>query len=307
MRALLEGRALAFDLESTGTDVHRDRVVTACAAIVERGVAVFERGWLIKVDIDIPAEATEVHGITTEHAREHGVPAAEAIPEIANAIRYAVHSGMPVVAFNAAFDLSMLNAECVRLGLGTLPEIVGRDIAPVVDPFVIDKQVDRFRPGSRKLGDACEHYGVVLRDAHTAAADAVAAARMMYRLAERCHLDPADLRGLYADRRYPNELVRAFRSLGDVRLEQLHAAQVRWYAEQAESLGEYWQKKAHEESLRAERAAERFDVADDPAVRAEADQERMAAESEVADLEARIASLSTDWPIRPLVAEEVPA
>jgi DNA polymerase-3 subunit epsilon len=294
------GKVLALDLETTGTAVFEDRIVTACAAIVADGQAAYERQWLVAVDIDIPAEASAVHGISTEHAREHGVPAAEAIPEIATAVRYAVHSRMPIIAFNAAFDLSMLNAECVRHGLGTLEEFCGRPVAPAIDPLCIDKHVDRFRRGSRKLADTCELLGVVLEDAHTAAADAIAAAEVARRLADRCDLDPAALRAMYGDRRYPNELAQAFRALGRLTADQLHAAQVLWYREQSEGLGDYWRKKAHEARLRAERAAARFEVADDPAARDEADQERMAAESEVADLEAKIAGLSFEWPIRQL-------
>jgi DNA polymerase-3 subunit epsilon len=292
------GKALALDLESTGTDVHTDRIVTACAAIVADGQAAYERQWLVAVDIDIPAEASAVHGISTEHAREHGVPAAEAIPEIATAVRYAVHSRMPIIAFNAAFDLSMLNAECIRHGLGTLEEFCGRPIAPVIDPLCIDKHVDRFRKGSRKLTDTCELLGVVLEDAHTAAADAIAAAEVARRLAERCDLDAAALRALYTDRRYPSELAQAFRALGRMTVDQLHAAQVQWYREQSEGLGDYWRKKAHEAALRAASAAERMASTDNPAVREAADQERIAAEMEVADLEAKIAGLSFEWPLR---------
>jgi DNA polymerase-3 subunit epsilon len=292
------GKVLALDLETTGTAVFEDRIVTACAAIVADGQAAYERQWLVAVDIDIPAEASAVHGISTEHAREHGVPAAEAIPEIATAVRYAMHSRMPIIAFNAAFDLSMLNAECIRHGLGTLEDFCGRPVAPVIDPLCIDKHVDRFRRGSRKLTDTCELLGVVLEDAHTAAADAIAAAEVARRLAERCDLDAAALRALYTDRRYPRELAQAFRALGRMTVDQLHAAQVQWYREQSVSLGDYWRKKAHEAALRAASAAERMSSADNPAVREAADQERIAAEMEVADLEAKIAGLSFEWPLR---------
>lgn len=295
------GKTLTVDLESTGTSVHDDRIVTACAAIVADGTVLYQREWLVAVDVDIPEAATAVHGVSTEHAREHGVPAAEAVPEIANAIRYAVHSSIPVVAYNAAFDLSMINAECVRHGLGTLAEFCGRDITPVIDPLCLDKAVDRFRKGSRKLVDTAAFYGVALsdEDAHTAGADALAAARVAAAIAARCDLPDVELRTLYGDRRYPNEIVRAFRALGALSIDRLHAAQVQWYREQAEGLGDFWAKKAHDARLTAAQHADR--LADcDPTEADDIDKARVAAEAEADELDARIASLTYDWPLCPI-------
>ena len=52
------------------------------------------------------------------------------------------------------------------------------DTRPVIDPLVIDKAVDRFRPGKRTLTAASELYGVQLTAAHDAGADAIAAGRV---------------------------------------------------------------------------------------------------------------------------------
>lgn len=283
------GKCLALDLESTGTEVFEDRIVTACAAIVADGRVVFQRDWLVAVDVDIPESASAVHGISTEHARANGVPAGEAIPEIANAIRYAVHSGFPIVAYNACFDLSMLNAECVRHGLGTLAEFCGRDIAPVIDPLCIDRHVDRYRPGSRKLVDTCAHFGVELAegDAHNAVADALAAVQVAVKLAERCDLPDGELLALYGDRRYPDGLLRGFRALGKLTVDRLHAAQVQWYAESAESLGQWWRQKSNEARHTAEVATEAGRHDDAAFATQEAD-----------ELDAKVDSLSTEWPLR---------
>jgi len=284
----LTGKCLALDTETSGVSVHKDRIVTATAAIVNPdGTVAFQRDWLIAVDIDIPAEATAVHGVTTEHAREHGLPTDVAVKEIANSIRYAVHSSMPVIAFNSVFDLSIINAECIRRGLGTLEEFCGRPIAPVVDPLCIDKHVDRYRPGSRKLDAVCAHYGVTLENAHTAAADAVAAVHVAQRLAERCRMSPEALRALYTDRRYPNEFARAFGSLGRMSAADLHAAQVVWYREQTDGLGSWWMKQAEELRHLIAKHTETGN-----------DSKRTQAEQDLADLETRIDSLDGSWPLR---------
>lgn len=286
--AWLPAKALAFDLETSGINVFDDRIVTACAAIVAAdGRLVFQRDWLLDPGVDIPAGATEVHGITTEHAREHGIDAASGVKEIANAIRYAVRSNIPIVAFNAAYDLSLLNAECVRHGLGALTDFCDAPIRPVIDPFCIDKAVDKYRKGKRQLSAVCEHYAVALDNAHNAAADALGAFAVARVLAERCGMASTELAALYRDRRYPSEMARAFQNLGNLSLAQLHQAQIGWYAEQSDSLARYWRSQAEELRHRLQGV-----FGDDEA--------RAIAAQELAELEARIDSIRDEWPIAPL-------
>lgn len=294
MSPLGNARVLGFDLETTGVDTDNDRIVTACAVLLEGGRVVFEREWLIAVDVDIPEGATAVHGISTEHARANGVPADVAVKEIANAIRYALVSGHPVVGFNVCFDLSMLNAEYVRHGFGTLEEFCGQPIAPVLDGLVLDKATDRYRPGSRTLTSVCEHYGIELTDAHNATADAVAAVEVVHRILERAEMDTADLRALYADRKYPDSAVRSFRAVAAVGAQELHKRQVSWYREQAEGLGTYWATERQKCLASAD-----MDVPPTlPELPDAGDDERRQVWREQADdYERRIASLRFDWPL----------
>jgi DNA polymerase III subunit epsilon len=199
-------RALGFDLETSGTDVHNDRIVTACAVLVEGGRAVHTREWLVAVDVEIPEAASAIHGISTAHAREHGMPADVAVKEIATALRWALTHQVPLVAFNGAFDFSMLNAELVRHGLGTLEEFCGQPVAPVLDGYVLDKAADRFRPGKRQLGMVAEHYGVKLADAHNATADSIAAVGVVRAILERAHMPYNDVAAMYSDRKYPGSV-----------------------------------------------------------------------------------------------------
>ena len=53
------------------------------------------------------------------------------------------------------------------------------------DPLVIDKAVDRYRKGKRRLENAAEFYQVRLDDAHNATADAIAAGRVAQAIAKR--------------------------------------------------------------------------------------------------------------------------
>lgn len=162
----------AFDLETTGPDPARARIVTACVATITSAETT-SRTWLVDPQIAIPQGATNVHGITTERAREHGQDYAAGYAEIRAALEQAWAAGHMVVAFNACFDLTLMDAEGQRLGFAPLQPGL------VVDPFVIDREMDKYRKGKRTLGDVSAHYGVPLDNSHEAEADALAAAHLV--------------------------------------------------------------------------------------------------------------------------------
>ena len=205
-------RVGVFDLETTGIDVAEDRIVTAYVGLLDAsGNVIHEEHWLADPGMEIPAGATEVHGITTAHARANGRPAREVVAEVTAALRTLLSAGIPVVAYNAAYDFSLLKYEGERHGLAPLDSP-----APVIDPLVIDKTLDKYRAGKRTLDVVAAHYAVPLESAHEASADAIAAGRVALALAER-----------YADR-LPEDVL------------ELHTRQIGWAREQAASLTEYF-------------------------------------------------------------------
>lgn len=175
------GTVGGLDTETTGKDAMTERLVTATVVEVD-ATSVAERGWLVAVEDPIPAEATAKHGITTEEAQAGGLPLAPVIGEISMALWRAWEQGIPVVIFNAPYDLTLLNQERMRCGLDPLGFSETR--TPILDPFVIDRALDKYRKGSRQLGDVCRHYGVTLDNAHTSSADALAAVQVMLRMAQ---------------------------------------------------------------------------------------------------------------------------
>jgi DNA polymerase III subunit epsilon len=178
-------RLVGFDLETTGTDVETDRIVTAALVVLESdGRVAQERTWLLDPGVAIPEEATAIHGISTERARAHGAPAAAAVAEIVEALVGLVRTGAPLAVMNARYDLSLLDRECRRHRIAPLSERSAVRGFPVVDPLVLDKHVDRYRKGRRTLQALCAHYGVPLDSAHDARSDAVAATRVARRIGE---------------------------------------------------------------------------------------------------------------------------
>lgn len=205
-------RVGVFDLETTGVDVTADRIVTAHVGVLDRhGREIAARDWLADPGIPISDGAAAVHGVTTEQARAHGRPAREVVGQVTEALAMLFAQGMPIVAYNASYDFSLLAHEARRHGL---PELHAPQ--PVIDPLVIDKAHDRYRRGKRTLTVVAEHYAVPLDAAHEASADAVAAGRVALALAKE----------------FPLPETAA----------ELHAQQIGWARDQAASLTEYFIK-----------------------------------------------------------------
>ena len=163
-------RMLAFDLETTSANPKQARIVTSALVRIDgRDVQKIEH--LADPGIEIPQEATNVHGITTEKARAEGRPHEEVLKDTVEAIKTAWEDGLTLIVYNAAFDLTVLRS---LTGDFTVT-------GPVYDPYVIDRVSDKWRKGKRTLGAVCEHYGVELGNAHEATADALAAARVAWK------------------------------------------------------------------------------------------------------------------------------
>lgn len=200
----------SYDCETTGTDSFSARLVSA-AFVTSAGA---RHEFLVDPGVEIPAEAAAVHGISTEQARAHGSEPAEALDRIAALLADHLGKGAPLVVFNAPFDLTLLEAELDRHGLKALRDRV-REVAPIVDPLIIDRTMDRYRKGSRTLEAQCAYYGVAIENAHDACADAVAAMGVARAQAAR----------------YPE--------LAEANLMELHARQIDWKAAAEVEYAEY--------------------------------------------------------------------
>lgn len=167
---------LGFDTETTGIDPAHDRLVT-CALVLRMG-GIQPGGpdqihtWLADPGVEIPKRASDIHGITTAQARLEGRAIDEVLDEIAASLVEHWRRGYPVVAFNAAYDVTLLDAELARHSLGTFAERLGTTPAPIIDPLILDRSFDRYRKGKKTLTAMAPVYGVdASPDAHTAEVD----------------------------------------------------------------------------------------------------------------------------------------
>lgn len=238
------GRLALFDIESSGIDPHRDRIVTAALIGVGGGQTTSPQSWLLNPGIQIPQGAIDVHGITNEEAAT-GMDASAGVVQIACAMLVASQSGVPIVGHNVVYDLTLLHAELVRHGhVGLAADIAA--IRPVIDTQIIEKHLDPYRPkepkawtkrpaetcGSHTLVECCRLWGVELsaEDAHGAEADALAAGRLAWRLATQ-----PDRFAQFDDPRRPLGRIRP----AEMNLRELHEWQQAEYRTSAASFQSY--------------------------------------------------------------------
>ncbi len=200
---------LSFDLETTGTNPFEAKIVTS-ALVTINGRQRDEVELLADPGIEIPKEASDVHGITTEYAREHGRPHDEVLRETIQRIRDGWADGATLIVYNAAYDLTILRVLDPTFSVDGL----------VLDPYVVDRAKNRFRKGKRTLESVCAAYNIELSKAHEATADSVAAARVAWKLG----------------REYPE--------LGTMSADELMLAQARWHYEAQSSLQKYFDDKS---------------------------------------------------------------
>ncbi|NGN65774.1 3'-5' exonuclease [Streptomyces sp. A7024] len=221
-----EGALAAFDTETTGIDVENDRIVSAALVVqTHANAAPRTTSWLVSPGIEVPAAATAIHGLSNLHLQQFGRWPAPVMEEVGRALAAQSAAGVPLVIMNAPFDLTILDRELRRHRASSLNAYLGSAPLCVLDPYVMDKHLDRYRKGRRTLGDLCAHYGVELSEAHEAAADARAALQLVRAIGRQ-----------YTER------------LGEMTAAELHARQAIWHAAQARGLQSWFTRTGSTET-----------------------------------------------------------
>jgi DNA polymerase III subunit epsilon len=161
----LERPLVAIDLETTGLDAAKDRIIEICCVKLFADGSREVRTRRLNPAMPISAEATAVHGIRNEDV------AAEPLFEAVAKSLAAYLAGCDLTGFNIEhFDLPLLVREFKRAGM-TYPE------GPV---RVIDSRRIFLTKEPRDLAGAVRFYcGKQLERAHSAEADAIAAAEVL--------------------------------------------------------------------------------------------------------------------------------
>ncbi len=165
----LSGDIVVVDFETTGLNPRKNRIMEIGAVRVRGGQIVEEYSRFVNPGEPIPAEVSNLTGITDAMVAD-ARPAEEEIPKLLEFIGDAAFA-----AHNARFDYSFLREECARLGIDVR--------LPVVDTLEFSR---RMYPSlkSHRLGAVCRSLGISLKNAHRAVHDARATAQMLNRMLE---------------------------------------------------------------------------------------------------------------------------
>lgn len=169
---MYDGLILGFDTETTGVQVFEDDVrIVTCAFVWSPGGGQPDTSieWMMDPGIDIPTEASDVHGITTEVARAEGMEYTVGIQKIADVLTKAIKDKVPLTAYNGSFDATLIRVEFWRTGVN-FDDSLWNDMI-LIDPMVMAKHLVPFRKGGQKLEVVAKHYGYDLSNAHNATAD----------------------------------------------------------------------------------------------------------------------------------------
>jgi DNA polymerase III subunit epsilon len=173
-----------FDLETTGLDLKKDRIVEMALIKMTPHGDVLERVRRFDPEMPIPAEATAVHGITNADVA-HEEPFCRRARGLADIL-----DGCDLSGFNVrTYDIPMLVAEFKRCGIEFSLE--GRRIIDVQNIF--------HREEPRDLSAAARFYlGRDHEEAHSALGDIRTSAAVLAAQLERYEALPRDLDGLHS-------------------------------------------------------------------------------------------------------------
>ncbi|MEC7707116.1 MAG: 3'-5' exonuclease [Candidatus Thermoplasmatota archaeon] len=168
--AILSGhRVLGFDLETTGFDHRKDRIVQYALVGSDIDGSHINLQSIVDPRIKIPPETTRVHGITNDDVRGMGEFSMH-VNEIGSMVNDSIIVGHNVLQF----DWRFLEVECMRAGVET-PIPMG-----IIDTLVLARRLGIS--GRHTLGHLCARFGIEMSRSHQADADAGATLLLLWRM-----------------------------------------------------------------------------------------------------------------------------
>ena len=146
-----------FDLETTGVNIAKDRIVEISILKIMPNGNRESKTWLVNPEMEIPKESSDIHGITNEKVVTEPT-FNELAPEVSKMIE-----GCDLAGFNSnRFDIPLLAEEMLRAEVNF--DMTGR--------VAIDVQVIFHKKEERTLSAGYKFYcGKDLENAHSAEAD----------------------------------------------------------------------------------------------------------------------------------------
>ena len=162
---------ISFDLETTGTLSHADHIVEIGAAKFKDGEHIDSFQSLIKIDVPMPKEAQDIHGITDDMLKNES-SLQEVLPNFVNFCGDTL-----MVAHNAIFDFQFL-VRAIQESGGSFPKGLVIDtchLARKTFPNLINY----------KLITLCDLLKISSDQFHRAEADAVSCGRLFVQILDK--------------------------------------------------------------------------------------------------------------------------
>ncbi|WP_139959395.1 3'-5' exonuclease [Flavicella sediminum] len=160
MELNLKKPVVFFDLETTGINIAKDRIVEISILKVMPNGNKESKTWLVNPEMAIPKESSDIHGITNERVANEPT-----FKELAPAVNTMI-KGCDLAGFNSnRFDIPLLAEEMLRVGLDF----------DMKNRVAIDVQVIFHKKEQRTLSAGYKFYcDKDLENAHSAEADTLA-------------------------------------------------------------------------------------------------------------------------------------
>ena len=160
MELKLEKPIIFFDLETTGINIAKDRIVEISILKIFPNGNKESKTWLVNPEMEIPKEASDIHGITNER-----VVTEPTFNELALAVSEMIE-GCDLAGFNSnRFDIPLLAEEMLRANVDF----------DMDDRVAVDVQVIFHKKEERTLSAGYKFYcEKSLENAHSAEADTMA-------------------------------------------------------------------------------------------------------------------------------------
>lgn len=163
-----------FDLETTGTDCHSDRIIEIAAVRYKDGDIVSKLAQLIDPDIEISENISIITGISNSDVK--GKPKIdEVLPDFIDFVK-----DYPLVAHNISFDLGFINEN-----LNRLDKIVMLSSRSYYDTLLLSQIFFPVEVPNHKLSSLAEYFEIKSGNLHRAYNDCEATGHLFLRIIER--------------------------------------------------------------------------------------------------------------------------
>ena len=194
-RKARDQRYVVFDLETTGLDLNRDRVLSVAAFRIVAGriplAEVFSS--MVNPDRTIPSSSIKIHGIVPDMVAQ-APPLEEVLDQFLSYLGTDI-----LIGFHVRFDLHFIDS-CMKKRYGFALQNLALDLSPMCRKLILPIHLRSYMMRHRRhpsLDEVAKRLHIEIPERHTALGDALATAMIFQRiLAELEKRGPGRLRDL---------------------------------------------------------------------------------------------------------------